>query len=437
MSPAQPEWLRFNQREMDWTKFDYTMGMFERTRERRRAKPKGTTPRSDELFYDLMAKHYREIREAANEGKPFVGWTMALYTNEIFLALDLLPVQYDCIGIWLAAYTDTFDEIYGAAYEAGLKTEICSPHLLFTGLVAKKWIPAPIAIVTNSLDQCDNMSHSGCIPSRVYGVPYFLVTRPYHWGSERGIELQVNEFKDLINLLEELTSRKMDWDKLKEGIKISKQQVKLIREIHDLAMATPAPTTSRMFYNVHWVRLFFGGRPEGLHFLETLRDEMRSLVEQGKGFLPRERFRLLGGYTGPSMRAADWLEEQGAPIVAEPYYLLYPDWEVDLFKPLETLARLYYVEPYCRFYGPLSEHLDMLISDAKQSKADALIYWFNSKCRLGGCVHRIVREVMRERVGIPTFVCDVDILDPSPSAVEERLRTELGQFLQVLETSKA
>ena len=178
----------------------------------------------------------------------------------------------------------------------------------------------------------------------------------------------------------------------------------------------------------------FAGRQEGLDYFRAFRDEVKALADQGKGAVPNERFRLMSLFTPPQnqMKMLDWMEhEKGVALVSEPYYFRYGPQDMDPSKPLESLARQYFNESYYRFYSQMEEYLDMIVQDALESGAQAALNWFNSKCRMGGAMSKIVKDTLMEKVGIPTMTVDVDLLDPSPAS-EKRTKERIEGFLESL-----
>ncbi|MCJ7593455.1 MAG: 2-hydroxyacyl-CoA dehydratase family protein, partial [Desulfobacterales bacterium] len=170
-------------------------------------------------------------------------------------------------------------------------------------------------------------------------------------------------------------------------------------------------------------------------WFEIFRDELRDMVNHGKGIASEERYRLMSLFTPPQNQLGllDWLEEdKGAVLISECYYLRYERVEqIDPSKPLDALARLYYVDPYYRFYGEIKEYLDMIVNDAMESKPDAAINWFNAKCRMGGAAAKLVKDTLWDRLKIPTLTVDVDLLDASKS-LEARLKDLIEKFLDIL-----
>jgi len=397
--------------------------------------------KSEKMFFDLMIRLFSDVKSAVDEERPFIASGMS-FPTEIYAAMDLVGLEYDMTCGLLNAWTDCADEINTAASAIGTRPEICSPQRASIGFCAKGWFPRPTAFINGSLDQCDNMSQNANVMAELYGVPVFCTNRPYYWWSDRGIELMIEELKDTIAFLEEVTGHKMDWDKLKEATKLTLRQMEISVEIHKLAMAKPCPVRAGSGFLIHWIRMAYAGRQEGVDYCEAYLDEMKELVAQEKGFGPKEEYRLINLFTSPTGQheVLDWLEQEvGAVFVAEPMYFRYNEKElakVDPSKPLEALARFFYLEPYHQFYGPFDEYADMIINDALESGAEGAINWFNSKCRMGGAVARTIKDLLKEKVGIPTLTVDIDILDNSP-AVGKHLKKQLEQFFLVLDTAKA
>jgi benzoyl-CoA reductase/2-hydroxyglutaryl-CoA dehydratase subunit BcrC/BadD/HgdB len=416
---------------LDLEKYDRSVDILEKMRDHRRKKP---TTKTEELYYDLMAKLLREVRDASDEGNRFITYAMSV-PNEVFVAMGLVGLEYDMACGMITSLLRSHDDIYNSAFAIGTRPEICSAQRTPIGVFAKGWFPRPVAVVASNLDQCDNCAQTGNILGELYDVPTFFVNRPYRWWDERGVQLMAGELGDLVSFLEAQTSRRMDWDKLQETIKITLRMIELSQEIHKLAMATPCPMRGKAATFAHWLRWAYAGRPEVLTFFETFRDELKEMAARGKGVAPVERFRLMSLFTPPQNQLGllDWLEsEKGAVLISECYYLRYERVElVDPSKPLEALAWLYYIDPYYRFYGELDEYLDMILNDALESKPDGALNWFNSKCRMGGSVSKVVKDMLWEKAGIPTLTVDVDLLDPS-KVLEQNLKDLIEKFLDIL-----
>nr|CBX27426.1 hypothetical protein N47_H22480 [uncultured Desulfobacterium sp.] len=253
------------------------------------------------------------MMSAVKGGRPFVTNVMS-FPTEIYWAMDIAGIEYDFIAGMFSLYMGNKDEIFTAAKSIGIRPEICSAQRAPIGWFAKGWYPKPTAIVNTSLCQCDNCAQNANIMGALYDVPVFCITRPYLFWTQKGLDFMVEEIKDAIEFLEKTTGHKMNYDKLSEATRLTKKQMEISVEIHNLIKtARPCP------------------------------------VKSGTGFLIHS-------------------------------------------KPLEALARIFYVEPYHGFYGPYEVFGDMIINDAIQSGADGAVNFFNTNCRMCGAVSRLILE---------------------------------------------
>lgn len=415
--------------EIDMTGYDRSIATLEKVRAARMASPQ--TTKGEELYYTLMIQLFREVREACDNGDPFFVYGMSI-PNELFVGMGVTGIEIDMAAGLMSSLLRCHDAVYGAAMKVGVREEICSAQRTPVGMFVKGWFPKPAGILYTNLDQCDNCSQTANLMGQLYDTPTCFVNRPFRWWTQGGVDMMVGELEDAVAFLEERTGRKMDWDRLREAVALSVEQIKLIREIHQLLMAKPCPIKARAASFSHWVRWAYAGRQEGVDYFRAFRDEARALVEQGRGVVPNEKFRLMSIFTSPQnqMRMLDWLEhEKGVAIVAEPYYFRCGPQDMDPATPLESLARQYYNEPYYRFYGQVEEYLSICVEEAQESGAQAAINWFNSKCRANGALSKIVKDTLAQKAGIPTLNLDLDILDPSP-AEEKRIMERIEGFLE-------
>lgn len=185
---------------------------------------------------------------------------------------------------------------------------------------------------------------------------------------------------------------------------------------------------------------YFSGSPDLVKFYQTVYDELKERVEKKQGFIAEEKYRLMTLFLPPinMWKLLDWMErEYGAVSVAEPYCSDWGEGEIDLSKPLESLARKSFYRPICRpMHGPLREGiLQDTLRDAIEYKVDAAIYWAHIGCRQACACIRILKDSLNEKYGIPTLVIDNDIIDPT-FATEAELKDKLEGFFEMLEDIK-
>ena len=180
----------------------------------------------------------------------------------------------------------------------------------------------------------------------------------------------------------------------------------------------------------------FPGQPESLKYLTMLRDELKEMVEQKKGAVSPERFRLMTLFIPPMHLMGPLgklFDETGAVSVVEPLFTVWSEGRLDPEKPLESVARKSFMIPERRsMYGPLGEQaLRDITESAEQFRVDGAIYWAFMGCRHTCATIKIIKEQLME-VDVPMLTIDCDIVDPTVNS-EEEVRDRIEQFFELLE----
>ncbi len=394
-------------------------------------------PKSQALFYSLMANYFQNTKNASESGDAWVLHTTSVPV-EVFTSMGLPSILGPLSSSSILRSLKLQPECFQAADEIGLNYGICNGHRSQVGIFLRGWFPRPSCVINLNGSQCDNVAKTLGIVAYVYNVPEFFLDVPYFY-SDRGVAYLANEIKKMIHFLEEVTHHRMDWAKLEEACHISNRMARLSSEIGRLAHRVPCPMDSRsggQQYLIHWM---YAGQPEGLKFFEALRDEVRARADQGIGVHPNEKHRLMSVFLPHgNPRILDWMrQEKGAVVVSEPYYFCWKDEELDPSKPLEFLARRMYNDPLHLFAGGRvfeDRLLDRLVQEAKDSKAHGAIDWANiAGCRNHCSLGRPIREALKEKAGIPVGLVDVDLNDQS-QAGEDLAKEKLETFFELLES---
>jgi len=393
---------------------------------------KNPTFRSVEVYYRMVAGHLERIKQAHEAGRPWIACGFGT-PYELLVALDIPFAIQDVLAGVPTSLLRLHDEVYNAAGALGIRAEVCSAQRLPIGAAAFGLFPPPSAAVYTDVDMCGSVGGVGAVLSKLYDIPAFFFSYAFNLDSEEAIARRKAELLELASFLERVAGRKLDRDRLREVLFISKKQHDLIREINRLRMAIPCPLSNRVSNQAHWAVWLGAGREEGVEYFETLRDELKEMVEAGKGAAERERFRLLSLFTLPQNqhRFFDWAERELGAVFFEPGYWRWREWEPQMDDPLGSLARKQSCESYYRWYNSLEECLAMALEEAKEARVDAAVNFFNEKCNLGGAYSRAVKDALQEKLGIPTLVFGVDMIDPSPT-LEAQLKERLAEFLQVV-----
>ena len=409
---------------IDTTKLDKVAEVMDGLAERRRAQ-------GGAMYYDLLADCFRKVQTAREEGKYLVAHTIFVPTEFLF-AMDIVPFYLEGM-CEIMARVHGLEESFSAAKSKGFASELCSGHRLIDAMAIQGWMPRPDAFVWSNL-VCDLTTKTGDFLEKLYDRPGFYLDRPYK-NTEEGMQYYIRELEELVHFLENLTGRKMDWDRLSEVMEDTRRSTEVFREICELRKAVPSPMRNQHMIEMIMTQILMSGSPELVTFYEAIRDQVKEAVEKGEGVCEEEKHRLLTFFYYPAYlwKLLNAMQtEYGAVIVAEPHLSPWAEGEIDPAKPLESLARKAFA-----LYdtGPLQPFVDRVLRQAEEYKADGAIYWAHIGCRQTCATIRIIKEVLMEKVGIPTLVIDCDLGDPT-YASGESMKDKLEEFFELLDERK-
>lgn len=398
----------------------------------RMSKARPEPRKSEVMYYQMLADYYTRLLNAREAGD-FVAAHTVFFPSEIMYAMDIVPMHLETTSWMTALFLGEYADLLSAGAELGLAPEICSPHRGLAGAFAIDALPRPDVILWSNM-VCDNTAKSGELLMKLTGCPGFFLDHPFQ-NTEGEMNYLVEELADMVRFLEEQSGRKMDWDRLSQGVARMDRQIELLRQVGKLRQAVPSPFHPQGFLELLTIDYLFAGRPEATEYLETLRQELAEAVSQGKGAVPEERFRLMTLFL-PPMYLIGFLErisqEYGAVSVTEPFFCSWGEGRLDPSKPLESVARKSYMLPEMRMYGPLDDRaLSEIVDSARQYKIDGAIYYADIGCRHTCATIKLFKDVLDE-LDIPVLTLDCDVVDPT-IASEEEIRDKLERFFELLE----
>ncbi len=396
-----------------------------------RARPE--TRKSQSLYYQMLVDYYTRVSTAHQEGKKIASHTV-FFPSEILYAMDIVPMHTEMTTWLIALFLKEQAELLEKGAEQGLVPEICSPHRGVAGIFASNSIPRPDAILWSNLI-CDNTAKSGELMMELSGSPGFFLDNPFR-NSPGEIDYLVGELQDMVDFLEEQTGNKMNWNKLSETIERTQHEIELYREISELRKVVPSPMNILGYLELLAADYMYPGQPEATQYLTLLRDELKEMVEKGRGAVNPENFRLMTLFIPPMhlmTSLARLFDERGAVSVVEPLFTLWSEGELDPDNPLRSVAIKSFMMPERRsMYGPLSQQaLDDITVCAEQYNTDGAIYWAFMGCRHTCATIKIIKDTLSE-IDIPMLTIDCDIVDPTITP-EEEVTDKIEQFFELLE----
>jgi benzoyl-CoA reductase/2-hydroxyglutaryl-CoA dehydratase subunit BcrC/BadD/HgdB len=406
---------------------------------------------------------------ALTEGKP-VAWVMLSMINELFVAMDVLPVYPENYAS-VCATKRVGDPFMERAEADGYSNVICSyartglgyaalcqdtgaiPDFAPDGGMAK-----PLMLIGSSF-MCDARYKWFQAFSRYLDAPCYNFDMPIPpAGRARRPDAMLHylnymlaQLRGLIAFMEETLGRKMDWDRLDEVVRRSEKTYALMYDSFILAAyAEPCPMPAEDTFNNFVPAFFMSGSVEALEFYKGLYDEVKQRLDNKVGTIPEEKYRLIWGGGIPPWHTMDifnYVEDRGGVFVYQTSY--------QPFAPVEVPDSI--TDPLMRMFIMRSRPAGHQIAKERgmqQSSTSlfgsgalspiAFVEPFNAQgvvmsmlrsCRNAtiGQLHQ--RRLLKERSPVPVLILDSDMCDVRDHS-EGEWKTKLDAFLETLEARK-
>jgi benzoyl-CoA reductase subunit B len=398
---------------------------------------------------ELMLKWYERLNQAAETGTPpAVSLMISGNCVELLEAFGAVPIYPEVNALQLAIRHQSLEPIL-AAEEIGYAPDNCAYVKADIGCYLKGItptggkLPKPDLVLCNFVG-CNTyvkwFEHTAVLTnSKLYvlDVPFLREDNP----SQADIDYVVRQLKELVTLLEQITSRKFDYDRFVEAVRCSAQVEDLWSQIKHLARRSPSPFDAYFDAITLMGPLYvYRGTPEGVEFFRAALEEMQAKVASGQGVYDQEKFRLVieGPPPYPYFRTfRDMFAKWKACTVASTYSTVGGLWEFgarhDPDHPFESVALHMLAQNvtnrnYLQRYEQIRRYLD-------EWNADGLIIHFVKSCRLFSAGQGDMRDYVTKTLGIPTLYIESDLEDPRYFA-EAQTRNRVDAFFEALEHSK-
>lgn len=385
-------------------------------------------------IYALLVDYYEEAYNAKDAGKP-VAWINFGVPPEIFYAMDMMPVVMDALTGSLASIGSAVKYIDLA--EEHVPDYICANNKTLIGAALAGDVPLP-DILVQPAHPCDSNLATYPVIAEYYNFPYFCIDMPY-FKTERSAPYVAGELRKLVSVLEEITGKPLDLDKLKQVMQYSNQAHELILKHDVLRQAIPCPYSSLEAISEYGLVMALAGTPQLVDYFERRYALSKDKVSRGEGHLPkeRERHRLVWIYGAPTfdMTLLMWLEkEYGAVSVANMNnnFTMKPVEDLsNLDSMLMGLAEKVILLPMTRECGgPWENWLDASMDLITRYKADAAVFAGHVACKSNWAVIKLIKDKLHDELGIPTLVLEMDMFDPRIASTDT-LKAQFDNFFNV------
>ena len=391
----------------------------------------------------IMADHFREMDEAAKTGKRKIAWCTSVGPAELLRGMGFLVYFPENHGALLGA-TRTATEVIPYANAVGYSPDICSYLTSDVGAYLHgmtpltraynvESVPRPDVLVFNT-NQCRDVQDWFAWYARELHAPLIGIHTHRDIGRIREYQIQdiANQTEDLVPALEEISGEKLDMDRFKEAVGLSRRTSELWKECLESAAAIPSPWT---FFDatIHMAPAVVArGTKVAVDYYELLLAELQERIQAGVAAVDGERHRIYweGMPIWGKLRA---LSEQFASlktcVVASTYCNSWIFDQLDPEKPFESMGRAYtelfivrdepYKEQYIKECQEKFRFDGILFHDAKTCPN-------NSNNRYG------MPERLSRKLRIPTLTINGDLNDLRCYS-EEQAKTNIEAFIEQLD----
>ncbi len=381
------------------------------------------------------------LHQAKESGTP-VCYMNALAPTELCYAMDVLPCYPENHAVVLQVKRKAL-ETAEAAEAAGYSPDVCSYARCDLGYreLGKDsspigGIPDPDMIIFGSL-QCWTIGKWFEELGRRYNAPMFVLDVPsqgrgfLHDPDPYVTDYIIDQLKECISWMEELTGRKMDPDKLKHTMELSKEACKLWWMIMESATAKPAPLTLFDQYQAMAPIVDQRGTQVTVDFYKKLLDEVQDRVDKGIGGIPNEKYRLYWDGLPLWQSVADFytiLLERGANLVANNYTRAWAQLAADPENIFPS-----YAESYLKNYDPMIRDRAFDIAETiRRYDLDGFILHSDHSCRFLSLGLTDTLEEVTRMTGKPGLLLDTDHGDPRLYQ-SEQIRNRIDAYLEMLD----
>ncbi len=392
----------------------------------------------------LMADHFYELDRAVKEGGPKIAWCTSVGPAELLRAMGFLVYFPENHGAMLGA-TRMATETIPTANAAGYSPEVCSYMTSDIGAFLRgrtplsdayegiTSIPKPDVLVYNT-NQCRDVQDWLAWYGRHWNRP--VIGIECYCGVADVTDVHVSgiagQIEALVPTLEGIAGEKLDIDRLRETVRLSRQCSDLWKEVLETATARPSPLT---FFDgtIHMApAVVMRGTQTAIdYYRDELLPELKARIADGVSAVEGEQHRLYweGMPIWGRLRdlAMQFLELR-ACVVASTYANSWIFTSLDDSDPFNSMARAYtelfivrsdeYKEKYLR------EMIDTFA-------VDGIIFHDCKTCPNNTNSRHGMAQRLGEQSGIPSITIAGDLNDLRCYS-DEQAKTQIEAFLEQL-----
>lgn len=376
--------------------------------------------------------------EKADDGCPVVAHHFA-YPGEIFKAFDIADVVVETVPYMLSALIPGGSEkYYDIAEGIGHPHHSCSSQkgtigMMMDDLYQFDALATPTTPCDNSYANFPLMKHlsGNNIPLITPDMPIYRDERAYKYFAD---ELMISIYE-----LGEAVGQDPDFNKLATAMEYTNRDIELLAEINELKKVRPNPIESMLCPLLTGMAAFAPGTPEKTQFFSDVLEVARERVRCGERAQGgEEKIRVMWPYMALffDIGFCEWFDREMQMTMLHDIftYPFYGTIETNKGpeKLVEGIARQAMNYPMVR---QSATEIDFLLDDfvflSREYEADCAIFTVHLACKQVVAAVQLLREALRDELGIPMLSMNVDAGDGRITSIET-IKSKIVNFTNTL-----
>jgi len=383
-------------------------------------------------MFEVQKSQWGDIYNAHKDGKKLI-YVSACVPPELIFAFDCVPCLLDAIPTRLASQPELSSKYIDFA-EQFVPPTMCAIDKVDVGTVfSGDMVEKPDAFIYTTYP-CDNSRAIYPAIEKKLGVPTFVIDAPFR-KDDRGYRYLADQYKDMVVFLEELTGKKLDWDRFEEVMDISNQTNILMDKVSTLRKRVPCPLPSRLLI-LNELQLQMIGHPGLLKFFENQYKVGMSNIENGIGAVPDEKYRVtwLQNMLWSNAGIMDWMEKKyGAVLIMDAFgYQKAPLFEdpKDRERVFMDCGRKALASPMIHgASGPAEIYLDLVDQVMDEYSINVAMFVGHVGCKHTWAAAKMVKDTIAEKYDLPTLLMDIDACDARYKSTEE-IKEIISEYME-------
>jgi benzoyl-CoA reductase/2-hydroxyglutaryl-CoA dehydratase subunit BcrC/BadD/HgdB len=291
-------------------------------------------------------------------------------------------------------------------------------------------VPKPDVLVYNT-NQCRDVQDWFAWYSRKLGVPSIGVTSPKNVNevTEAHIEDVARQIEALVPALEEISGSRLDMERLRETVSLSRECTELWKKVLETATAAPAPLT---FFDgtIHMgPAVVLRGTREAIDYYKVLLAELEQRIRDGVGAVDEENTRIYWEgmpVWGRLRQHSELFANLKANVIASTYCSSWIFPAFDGRDPFRSMAKAYLELFIVRSDAYKERYIQEMLA---KFRIDGILYHDAKTCPYNSNSRYGLPQRLEAATGIPGLVISGDLNDLR-CVSDEQTKTNVEAFIE-------